>query len=234
MPPPTHHPTPATTEVAVGDMALRLARPPSAEDLIDEDAYAIDERLPYWAELWPSARVLAGALAVEPLEGLRVLELGCGLGLPSIVALARGATVLATDWYEDALAFAERNAEAAVGRRLATMLVDWRDPPAQLLESAPFDLVMAADVLYEERNAAALAPVLPQLVGPASRLWIADPRRPHAALLWPHLEARGWRHTKEDVTLDAHIDEAGPVVHLHRWETTRDTALRMTPGSPIH
>lgn len=234
MPPLSHHPSPATIEVAVGDMTLCLARPASAEDLIDEDAYAIDERLPYWAELWPSARVLAGVLAVEPLAGLRVLELGCGLGLPSIVALTRGATVLATDWYEDALTFAERNAQASVGCCLATMLVDWRNPPAQLLESAPFDLVVAADVLYEERNAAALAALLPQIVGPGGRLWIADPRRPHAALLWPHLEARGWTRSREDITLDAHIDEAGPVVHLHRWETTRDTALRMAPGSPIH
>ena len=225
---------PVRATVVVGSLTLELLQPASAEDLIDEDAYAVDERLPYWAELWPSARVLAECLAAAPLAGRRVLELGCGLGLPSIVALARGATVLATDWYPDALAFAERNAQAAVGRDLATLLVDWRNPPQSLLDAAPFDLIVAADVLYEERNAAALADLLPRLVGPDTEIWIADPRRPHAALLWPHLQAQGFAHTKEDITLDAHIDEAGPVIHLHRLKTLQDAALRMAPGSPIH
>jgi predicted nicotinamide N-methyase len=213
--------TAVSVPVVVGGLTLDLLRPTSAEDLIDEDAYAVDERLPYWAELWPSARVLADVLAEAPLEGLRVVELGCGLGLPSIVALARGATVLATDWYDDALAFARENAMRALGQTLETMAVDWRDPPDRLLQLAPFDLVVAADVLYEERNAAALGELLPYLTAPGSEVVIADPRRPHAALLWPILEKEGWTHSKEDVTLDAHIDEAGPVIHLHRLETTR-------------
>lgn len=210
-----------TTPVVVGGIHLDLLRPPSAEDLIDEDAYAVDERLPYWAELWPSARVLAEALAVASVTGKRVLELGCGLGLPSIVALARGASVLATDWYDDALAFAEKNAVAATSRELPTMLVDWFNPPDDLLCQAPFDMIVAADVLYEERNAAALADLLPRLAGPGTQMWITDPRRPHAALLWPRLKGQGWTHAKEDVVLDAHIDESGPVIHFHRLETNR-------------
>lgn len=210
-----------TTPVTIGDLHLDLLRPPSAEDLIDEDAYAIDERLPYWAELWPSARVLADALASDSPAGKHVLELGCGLGLPSIVALARGVSVLATDWYDDALAFAAKNALTATGRELPTMLVDWFTPPIELLHLAPFDLIVAADVLYEERNAAALADLLPRLAGPTTEVWITDPRRPHAALLWPLLKEQGWTHAKEDVTLDAHIDEAGAVIHFHRLERTR-------------
>jgi predicted nicotinamide N-methyase len=213
--------TAVSVPVVVGDLTLDLLRPTSAEDLIDEDAYAVDERLPYWAELWPSARVLAEVLAEMPLNGRRVVELGCGLGLPSIVAMARGATVLATDWYDDALQFAQRNATKALGRTLETMVVDWRNPPAELIQLAPFDLVIAADVLYEERNATALGELLPRLTARRGEVVIADPRRPHAALLWPLLKNRGWTHAKEDVTLDAHIDEAGPVIHLHRLETNR-------------
>jgi predicted nicotinamide N-methyase len=208
---------PVPVEVVVDDLTLRISRPPSAEDLIDEDAYAVDERLPYWAELWPSARVLAEALACVSLAGRTVLELGCGLGLPSIVALARGATVLATDWYDDALAFASANARAALGCDLDTLLVDWREPPDALILRAPFDLVVAADVLYEERNADALATLLPRVVSPASEVWIADPRRPHASCLWPRLDDRGWSRKTQDVRLvDGNVDEAGPVVHLHR------------------
>jgi predicted nicotinamide N-methyase len=219
-----------STPVVVGDLALELIRPPSAEDLIDEDAYAVDERLPYWAELWPSARVLAEVLASAPLQGRRVVELGCGLGLPSIVALARGAEVLATDWYEDALTFAADNARGATGRALPTLLVDWMNPPDELRNAGPFDLIVAADVLYEERNAEALAALLPRLARPGGEVWIADPRRPHAALLWPRLEDLGWTRTKEDVTLDAHIDESGPVIHLHRLETPDGTSLQDAVG----
>ena len=69
-------------EVAVGALSLTVARPRSAEDLIDEDEYARDERLPYWAELWPSAHVLAGGAGGPRSPGARVVELGCGVGLP--------------------------------------------------------------------------------------------------------------------------------------------------------
>src|SRR6185503_9525880 len=102
-----------TEVVRVAERRYRLRRPRSAEELIDERDYERDERLPYWAELWPSARPLAEALAAMPLEGVSVLELGCGLGLPSIVAAGRGARVVATDWYADALQAVARNARSA-------------------------------------------------------------------------------------------------------------------------
>ena len=128
----------------VGGVALTLLRPDAPEDLIDEDAFADDEFLPYWAELWPAAHALAAAL--PPVAGLRVVELGCGLGLPSLVAAARGADVTATDWAPDAVELLRRNA-AANGLDLTAEVRDWRLPwPAR------FDLVLAADVLYERRN----------------------------------------------------------------------------------
>ena len=96
-----------------------------------------------------------------------------------------------------------------------TLLVDWREPPARLLAGAPYDLVAAADVLYEARNASALERLLPRLAGPAGRVLIADPRRPDARLLLEPLAAAGWSHRREDVTVRGRVDEAGPVVHLH-------------------
>ena len=167
-------------EVVIGGRTYRLRRPRSAEDLIDEREFARDERLPYWAELWPSGVVLAERIAAMDLAGRRVIELGCGLGLPSLVALERGADVLATDWYPEALALAAANARECTGREPSTMLVDWRDPPAALLVR-PADLVIGADVLYEERNGIALAELLPHLVAPGGSVLIADPRRPDAA-----------------------------------------------------
>ena len=86
----------------MGEVELSLVRPSSPEALLDEEAFAHDEFLPYWAELWPAASALAAALP-DDLSGLRVVELGCGLGVPSLVAAHRGADVVATDWAADAI-----------------------------------------------------------------------------------------------------------------------------------
>lgn len=203
-----------TDSVTVAGRTLLIAHPRSAEDLIDEDDYARDERLPYWADLWPSAHVLAAELAARDLAGMRVLELGCGVGLPAIVAALGGARVLATDWYEEALGHARANADAN-GASIETMLVDWRSPPEALGTRAPFDLIVGADVLYEQRNGIALAALLPPLAGPHTEVLIADPRRPHSVELTDRLTAAGWSHATRDARHSARVDEAGPVIRLH-------------------
>jgi predicted nicotinamide N-methyase len=210
----TASPDLVTDNVAVGARTLLIARPRSAEDLIDEADYARDERLPYWADLWPSAHVLAAELARRDLTGTRVLELGCGVGLPSIMASLAGAEVLATDWYDEALVLARANA-VANGARIETMALDWRDPPEALSARAPFDLIIGADILYEQRNGIALAALVPTVAGTHSELLIADPRRPHAAELTERLAAAGWSHATRDVRHAGRIDEAGPVIRIH-------------------
>ncbi len=81
--------------IALRDGELTVRRPRDSEALIDESAFAQDEFLPYWAELWPSGLALARRLAGRALRGARVVELGCGLGLPSLVAARAQGRVLA-------------------------------------------------------------------------------------------------------------------------------------------
>jgi predicted nicotinamide N-methyase len=104
-----------------------------------------------------------------------VLELGCGLGLPALAAALGGADVLATDWAEDAIELLRRNAERN-GVLLRVARVRWSEPEP-LLRAAPWDLVLAADLLYEERNVAQLAELLPSLGG---EVVLAEPGRPYA------------------------------------------------------
>jgi predicted nicotinamide N-methyase len=156
-------------------LRLEILRPPSPEELIDEGAFDEDEFLPYWAELWPSGLALARHLAGLELRGVKVLELGCGLGLPSLAAAARGADVLATDWAEDAIELLRQNAERN-GVLLRLARVRWSEPEP-LLRAAPWDLVLGADLLYEARNAEQLAELLPQLGG---EVLLAEPGRPYA------------------------------------------------------
>ena len=155
---------------------MTILRPPSADALIDEEAFDEDEFLPYWAELWPSGLALARVVAELDLTGKRVLELGAGLGLPSLTAALRGADVLATDWAEDAIALLRENAERN-GIVLRAERLRWEEP-APLVDASPWDLVLGADLLYEERNANALLELLPRLGGD---ILLAEPGRPFAA-----------------------------------------------------
>ena len=151
-------------------LGLRLRRPAAPDELIDEEAFADDEFLPYWAELWPAAVALAEAL--PDVAGLRVCELGCGLGLPSLLAAARGADVTATDWATEAIDLLRENA-ARNDLVLRAEVRDWREPWAER-----FDLVLAADVLYERRNVEPLIELLPSLA-PAALVGLAG--RPYEA-----------------------------------------------------
>ena len=154
----------------VAGVRLTLLRPESPEALIDEEAFARDEFLPYWAELWPAATALAEAL--PDVRGLRVVELGCGLGVTSLVAAAKGAEVTATDWAAEAVELLRENA-ARNGLALRAEVRDWREPWAER-----FDLALAADVLYERRN---VEPLLAQLRELAPEALVGLAGRPYEA-----------------------------------------------------
>jgi predicted nicotinamide N-methyase len=170
--------------VVLGGHDLTVLRPRDSDALIDERAFEHEEFLPYWAELWPSGLALAKRVAVRALHGARTLELGCGLGLPSLAAAIAGGRVTATDWSPQAIELLRDNA-ARNGIAVGVERADWAQPAA-LLARAPWDLVLGADLLYERRNADLLLPLLPRLLAGTSELWLADPGRPPAG---PFLEA---------------------------------------------
>ncbi len=186
-------------QIDLAGRRLSLLRPPSADALIDEDAFDEDEFLPYWAELWPSGLALARAVATLDLRGARVLELGAGLGLPSLAAALGGADVLATDWADDAIELLRRNAERN-GIALRAESVRW-DEPEPLLREARWSLVLGADLLYERRNADQLLELLPQLGGDAL---LADPGRPFAKGFVERATARWDVATETEGTMVLH------------------------------
>ena len=172
-----------------------LTLPASSEDLFDADAFESDERLPYWADLWPSAKRLARYVLEGHVRETEAIELGCGVALVALALRSRGVDVLATDYEPTALRFAELNAMHNRLGPLRTEVVDWRTPPEGLRAS----LVIAADVLYERRNADALAALIPRIVAPGGRALLADPRRPWRAHLMERLDAVGWRVTEREL-----------------------------------
>jgi predicted nicotinamide N-methyase len=132
-----------------------------------------DRDLPTWAIVWPSGAALAEAVAAAPdqVAGRRVLELGCGLGVASLVAARAGADVLATDAVPEALVFAAHNLRGTGAR---TARLDVRAPG----EPGSFDVVMAADLLYDRGNVEPLLAAVPRLLAPGGEVWLADPGRP--------------------------------------------------------
>jgi predicted nicotinamide N-methyase len=208
-----------------GGWAVELILPRAADELIDETDYASDERLPYWAELWPSARGLtrhlldegrpnapSGAEVEDGWAGVRVLELGCGVALPSLALHGRGARVLATDWYGDALRFARANASRNGLPPLRTEILDWRHPPP----GAAFDLVIAADVLYESRNGPILVALLPAVTAPGGTVLVADPGRVYAGEFLRTMRTAGWDVDEAGVRMEPSAVGAESRVRIHR------------------
>jgi predicted nicotinamide N-methyase len=120
-----------------------------------------------------------------------VVELGAGLGVPSLVAAARGAAVTAVDWAANAVELLRENA-ARNGLAVDARRADWR------AFGGDYDLALAADVLYEERNVEPLLGLLPRL---APEVLLAEPGRPHAAAFLERARERWW------------VDEAGDRVY---------------------
>ncbi|MGV3707316.1 MAG: class I SAM-dependent methyltransferase, partial [Gemmatimonas sp.] len=151
-----------------------LRKPHNPDLLISEEDYAKDERLPYWADLWPAARQLATTALEEHGAGRTLLELGCGLGLATATAVRSGFDVTTTDYYEDALHMARFNSWRVNGIEPKTRMVDWRAMPDDL---GRFDVVMAADVLYERTYGTLVASAIARTLKPGGEAWITDPGR---------------------------------------------------------
>ena len=194
----------------LGGHTVRLLRPRSGDALLDEvlaEDDPADDRLPFWAELWPSGSALAAAVAALDLTGRRVLELGCGLGLVGVAAAMAGADVLAADQSAEAIAFTTVNAERN-GVAVRTVRCAF-ERPEPLLAGAPWDLVLAADVLYEPNTVPVLADLLPRL---GRAVWLADPGRPREPEFLRAVDAAGWRRQSRVVT----PADALPRVSIHR------------------
>ncbi len=155
-----------------------IDRPSESHRLLDEPevhaAFDRDEYMPYWADLWPSARMLAKVILRENwTPGIQALEIGCGLGLVGVVALSVGLRVTFSDYDACALRFAADNARVNGFDNFDTMQIDWRFPPADLR----VPILLASDVIYEVRNLKPLISFIGQVLEPGGLCLLSDQNR---------------------------------------------------------
>ncbi|MCS7045831.1 MAG: protein N-lysine methyltransferase family protein [Gemmataceae bacterium] len=206
--------------VYVEGQAFVIQRPSETDKLLDlppvESAFRLDEYLPYWADLWPAARMLAKVVAKEPWPlGLEALELGCGLGLVGIVALARGLRVTFSDYDLCALKFAADNARLNGFTEFETMPLDWRHPPANV----QYPVILGSDLIYERRNVEPLVRLIRQALAPGGLCLLTDHDRIPAKCIRDALSDCG-------LTFEAKFVRAGEPGG-RRW---KGTLYRITAG----
>lgn len=168
----------------------------------DEHPDVVDERIPYWAELWASALAMSEYLVENQhlinAETL-VTEIGCGLGLPSIIAGKLGAEVCLTDYDDDALAFAKLNWEQNLPHKKARFQqLDWRNPDP----SVSADILLASDVAYEKRAFEPLLNAFSTLLKPNGMILITEPNRPVSTDFFSNLYTEGYFVEKEQRSVE--------------------------------
>jgi predicted nicotinamide N-methyase len=184
--------------VILGETTFLIDRPDDSDGLINHPAiraaFAADEYLPYWADLWPAARMLAKAVLAEPWQpGTVCLEIGCGHGLPGVAALSRGLHVIFNDYDATAVEFAASNARLNGFTDFEERPFDWRDPPADL--TVP--VVLGSDLIYELRNVEPLVGVLTRVLRPGGLCLLSDQDRKPTQALREALSAAGWSYTSQ-------------------------------------
>ncbi len=183
--------------VRFGEVALSLLSVVNLEAHIDRAkllGVGDADEPPYWMHVWPGARALAERLSGVDLRGVRALEIGCGLGLPALVAAARGAIVLASDRRAAPLKLV---AHSAALNRLAVDLVqmDW----SAMALRGKFDLILGADVAYDSADESVLVTALVGQLRRGGRLLLADSVNTYRTGLRERLEAAGMSMQQGDV-----------------------------------
>ena len=190
---------------------------------------------PYFGVIWPSARGLTLELArrAPELAGKNVIELGCGLALPALIAAKSGARVTATDLHPDVPAFLARNLalNGLAPEAVRYLELDWRTRGL----GPHFDLVVASDVLYEADHPGPVARALAAHVAPGGRILLADPGRAYLQAALDELRALGFKHALAvERVADLALDRAGDrqtreVFVIDLWRAA-ETQTRRSPS----
>jgi predicted nicotinamide N-methyase len=194
----------AVSTVCIGGIDYRIRALSDRQQFSDPDGSA--ERAgvppaswPLFGVVWPSGRALAEAMSTFAVAGKRILELGCGLGLASLVLQRRGADVTASDYHPLAEEFLRENAALNGLAPVAFRRVSWSEAQPEL---GRFDLIIASDVLYERNHPALVAAFVERHATHAAAIVLIDPGRGLSGQLTRLLTAAGFGGSEQRVAFE--------------------------------
>lgn len=174
----------------------------------------VEDDIPFWAELWPSAVGLARFIWQQvDINGKNSLELGTGLGLPGIAAALKGAKVVETDLVADSLKWARENAQLNGIFDLEYITADWRDFKAP----GKYEVILGSDILYEPKLHPMLENIFETYLLPGGRVYLADPGREATTMFINKLIGLGWIVSETTVTVE--IDKFRNSIHIYTLQT---------------
>lgn len=144
---------------------------------------------PLFGIVWPSGQVLAHHLFQTDFKGKRILEVGCGIGLTSVLLNHLDADITATDYHPQAEIFMQRNTDLNDDSRVPFVRTGWADP---ITDIGTFDMVIGSDLLYEDEHVAQLAGFIVQHCKPECEVIMVDPGRGRHARLSKVLAKEGF------------------------------------------
>ena len=162
---------------------------------------------PLFGVVWVSGEVLAHLMFDYKLAGKRILEVGCGIGLASLVLNHRHADITATDYHPEAENFLEKNVVLNKGDAIPFVRTGWADEDSGIGE---FDLIIGSDVLYESEHVELLAAFIEQHAKPKCDVILVDPGRGHHANFSKKMVALGYSHTQNKPASSDYLDKPFP------------------------
>jgi predicted nicotinamide N-methyase len=150
---------------------------------------------PIFGVIWPSGEVLAHLMLDYQIKGKRVLEVGCGIALASLVLNQRAADITATDHHPAAGDFLDHNVGLNNGKIIPFVRTGWADPFHDKLGA--FDLIIGSDLLYEDAHVNLLATFINQHARPCCEVVIVDPGRGFHAKFTKKMESFGYSKSQK-------------------------------------
>ncbi|MGY0556665.1 class I SAM-dependent methyltransferase [Lysobacter sp. A421] len=168
-----------------------------------------------FGQIWPAGRLLANAMSDFDIEGKRILEIGCGLGLASLVLQRRDADVVASDIHPLAEPFLAYNSALNALPSVPYRKLRWAVPLPTL---GRFDLIIGSDVLYERTHAELLAALVGRHANEQAEVLITDPGRGNSAPFTRALAVQGFvvTETRGPMNDDDLPPFRGRLLHYHR------------------
>lgn len=146
--------------------------------------------------LWDSGKVLAWVMEDYDIEGKRILEIGCGMALSSLLLNSRNADVTATDYHPEVGSFLADNVRLNQGRKIPFLRTDWNNENDGL---GLFDVMIGADLLYERGHIDLLSQFIERHAKPKCDIIMVDPGRGNHAAFSKKMVKLGYDHSQETV-----------------------------------